>query len=377
MADEVGSHPAWIEVAHHKYDALGIIDHGRLERLINDLPDPKAQYPQIVTFMGDVRKRSILADLFSDSASSPSLMSTDRSVVDLHMDASTGTSRYPALFADIESRLSVSPRTERQKIYKQSRRGVKTSQILWQDEPGTTLRTIIARVVIPFSDVICLFADDIGGVDAACNHLITWPCADRTASSVFQQFQPHVILITSETRDAKIKRMQDDTITERLRKADFPCSAVTIVHLPILVSGEVMKYVRPYMVKMRQNRVDRHLQFSSPNLLWLFNEALAHAARTRALPFDFISAWYASRPASPALIDHLTAFWNLAREERMTMEQIGAIIASSLRVEAYYLSSHGKCSVTITAKWTDATTAKLLDQSSRPATSTTPFMRVS
>lgn len=91
-------HTFWLELSH-EMAAAQVVYGSRLSRLVNELPQPSVQLPQVVFFMGHLQKNKALRQLCSSNyrgqgRSQPS--------VNIRSDNRTLQSLQPRFFADCD-----------------------------------------------------------------------------------------------------------------------------------------------------------------------------------------------------------------------------------------------------------------------------------
>ncbi|KJZ68128.1 hypothetical protein HIM_12483 [Hirsutella minnesotensis 3608] len=101
---------------------------------------------------------------------------------------------------------------------------------------------IIHRTMLPLADVVCLFAQDIGGIDVALQRLQSW--FGRGQPSSMPQIRPRVLLVVGED-EHHIAQLRLDDIVKRSPNAYVAdkCTDVVIVSLPDKSSRVMRQHV--------------------------------------------------------------------------------------------------------------------------------------
>ena len=159
--------------------------------VISDLPDPPHQFPGIITFYGKRFMQNALRALFLRNKFR---RSSDRSLLNLRVDIGFEGQENPVLFADgdlagVES--SCSSRTCH------FSRTLSTS---WDSMKAYNIGfSLHARLAWFFVDVICIFAEDYGGLSGTID-LISKLVECGSASTLPRQVRPSLVIATASSR---------------------------------------------------------------------------------------------------------------------------------------------------------------------------------
>ncbi|SMY30092.1 unnamed protein product [Zymoseptoria tritici ST99CH_1A5] len=160
-----------------------------------------------------------LVDAFQTSVVDPNRNNPAKrpeGLVNLYIDTCSIAQEYPLLLVDTDPSLEVQPRL----LQHVSCHEIKTHRIDWDCPPDFCFQDVLlARLVFLFADVICIFADDVGGLAGAGGHLLAWSRCG-SASSLRSQVRPRVIVVTSEPRSAATQLLEE-SITALSVTADF------------------------------------------------------------------------------------------------------------------------------------------------------------
>ncbi|KAH1805673.1 hypothetical protein KXX35_000530, partial [Aspergillus fumigatus] len=151
---------------------------------------------------------------------------------------------------------------------------------------------ILARVLFLFVDVICIFADDIGGLDAVRTSLSTWATVGRSASSL--EHRPRVLIVAEANGSSVTHDLLDESdflfLLMQDRNAMEVFSTPSLLHLPggDLSSMARHRPLRDELLKAvdlsRRHRKEDGYLFSAAHLDRFFHYALTHVCRTPQLP---------------------------------------------------------------------------------------------
>lgn len=330
-------HPNWVEVSD--VTACRVIDSGRLGRLVKDLRDPTAQFPQtLVCVGGDTKKRAIDA-LFPDH--NPTRNRRRQGLTDLYIDPSRVRQQYPIFFVDCSLEAPVPIRTESPKGHEKV-----SFDTAWQMTAGNRKEIILTRVIFPFTDVIAIFADDFSGLDVVFSLLQRWNQSEA-ASTLPWRAQPRICVIAASpsTSDELLQQRAFQTRLRELRPSRH-FSSIRLVCLPREASGN--QYLRRILLEdelgiARQNRQSERVLFAAHHLSSFFTRAVAHVATSVREPFDFVRASRIYRPLPVGFGEQTSLFLRIAREHHFPDDDTVAIVASSVLLDAFPPGSHREC----------------------------------
>lgn len=318
-----------------------VVDPNRMSRLFKSLHDPDRQFPCQVVCVGQKEKRSALRQIFSGNnpAKRP------EGLVNLYIDTCSIAQEYPLLLVDTDPSLEVQPRL----LQHVSCHEIKTHRIDWDCPPDFCFQDVLlARLVFLFADVICIFADDVGGLAGAGGHLLAWSRCG-SASSLRSQVRPRVIVVTSEPRSAATQLLEE-SITALSVTADFIAtfSAMRIEYVEQCGSSAV-RY-QPLRRLLRQDEVPHarkirqrsRMLFSARHLSWLFPHAVAHFCRSFEDTFDFVQCFSDCGHQQSNLLYHASTFINQSMERKVPYDAVASVIASSILLDAYPQGTHSE-----------------------------------
>ncbi|KAL4889165.1 hypothetical protein BDV59DRAFT_205438 [Aspergillus ambiguus] len=330
MSEAAGSE--WLRLVRH---AAGIfVQHGEcLTRIKEQLVSPRTQFPSLTLFLGQRRKNVALRYLFPDNH-----MGRGNPGLGLRLDSRTVFSDHPILFADCDPHLT--PLTVEVGNFDGDELPFRWSSEchLWD--------ILLARLLFPFVDVVCIFADDVGGLDAVHTALATWASLGRDASGLEHRSR---ILVVAETDNVSVTRdlIEESDFLFRLTEMPDIAEVFSTPHLLHLRAGGLSGMARHRELKeallkaidlSRRDRKEDGCLFSATHLNAFFRCALEHVCAAPAQPFDFVRC---GRPPAARLQGHrahLQAFLELTKGAEW--EHQAAYIASTLLVDAYPPRAH-------------------------------------
>lgn len=324
------THYQWVDLTG--FDRNWSISYGqRLLKIIEEIPDPDTQFPSTLFFLGKKAKISALQAIFHRNNIKKR---REHGIANLQLDVTTSGAVYPLLLADCNPEASYANMIG-------SWNGCNETNNFYIDTgeaPQPNVRDVVdmihARLLLPFIDVVCLFADDLGGVDKC----VEWLSRIARASLPLKPhsiLKPQVLIVTSDLHDPSVSFQTADV---PLEDVFAPISFINLVqgsstlpsasmYLPL--HGALLKSVD----RAREGRISSHLHFSALHLNAFFSEAVKIFASTPSRPFDFIET--AAEQAGKEFSLHLRHFLFLAEENALSWTSIPPFIASAILVDAY------------------------------------------
>ena len=335
-------HLEWLLVTGGQEVAL--INSGRLTRIVGELTNPATQQPSVLLFIGRRAKHQALRELF------PNHIKKGRNdgIATLRIDNTSLYSDNPVLFAESDPSATV-PSTLNSSCHES-----KSFPIRWAN--ATTVHDVYdilhARILCPFSDVLCIFAGDFPNFKSVVDRLKTWAVAGG-GSSPFERVRPRVVIVrqgheasASPTHD--LLEMQDVqwSLDQKVLK-DF-YSSIKVLHLadeqisPLARFRRLKELLWRQMDEMRNVRLRYQCLYSAVHLDKLFQTAVSHTAASVLRPFNFITASRLGNEVGPDHANHLTSFFRLGLDHGLPDDTMGRFIASTLLLDAYPPRMHRK-----------------------------------
>jgi hypothetical protein len=309
----------------------------RLSQIQEQLRKPATKYPSVVMFLGRERKDAALHLLFPQNRSSVGYG------IRLQADNWTLYSHHPILVADCDPHLtpmqSETSRHFREEI-----------AIRWATGGDLhVLDVFLARLFFPFVDVICMFADDMGGMQAVRTTLTTWATLGAGASSL--KCRPRV-LVVAETEEVSILHdmlEEDDFLSGLLHNQEVRATFAEdprLLHLPSQPPPCSARF-RPLKEEIlraldlaRQERRELGCLFSAAHLDGFFDRALRSVCKSRDRTFDFAQAARGDLAVGHIYTSHLVTFLDLTDDQPLDSRM--AFIASTILMDAYPTGVHRK-----------------------------------
>lgn len=210
-------HSDWVELSTTTRH-LRLSDPARLHRLIGELERAVKQHPHIVLCLGKERRKLISQILLGQRVIWPS--STRKTSVggisSIISDKSQAGVDHPIFFAHswVEGAIPTSRGYQCHET-RPARNGWPASQ---QDAHDA----ILTKLFFPFSNLVCVFVEDLGKFDAVLDRLNAWTSTPRATNlaDFARGALPRVCFITSGPLSAEAQ-IQEEAAHSRLDKVDF------------------------------------------------------------------------------------------------------------------------------------------------------------
>ncbi|CAF9908092.1 MAG: hypothetical protein GOMPHAMPRED_006067 [Gomphillus americanus] len=306
-------HIAWMQCTNEN-NRLRLQENFRLSSIVSSLPDPFNQYPGTIAFYGKRHMQNALREVFPRNKFR---RSSGRSLLNLRLDIVSERQDHPILFADgdltnLES-TCFSGTCHMSKTLPTSWNGVDAQQV------G---RLLHARLAWLFVDVICVFAEDYGGLTGIMD-LISRFVSCGSASSLPQATRPSLIIATpSWTRSSTLAVIEKDTlhqtIKERSRAMESVFSSIKVLELTDSTVSSLARYRRLKEVLLNELdhgriiRLETKTLFLAEHLVAFWMSASRSIASDAFRDFDFIQASRQDLRTPQDFTSHLSTFVNCA-----------------------------------------------------------------
>jgi hypothetical protein len=320
---------------------MAISYNGRLAQLAGQLDCKDSQTPTIVLFLGKRAKDDALGQLFPDDHCHR--RRRHGSSVNLRLDRSSTRSAHPIMFADCDPSL-------RARVEWDEHPNAATRQyfpLAWQSRMATSqlLDDILPRLLFAFTDVICLFADDCGGLLGALSLLLSW-ARSYTPSRDHIAWRPHVVVATriasAENEKVILTAWDDDTW---LQKAFASVSLAIVPSQGEILPAGADSGLKAHLLRMyavaRADRASTSILFSATHVSALFERALGHYSQDRSEPFNFIRASRFGNEVTDETT-HMETLLNLCKVHEIPSTAACSLVASATLVDAYPPGMHSK-----------------------------------
>ncbi|KAL0933537.1 uncharacterized protein CTRU02_212500 [Colletotrichum truncatum] len=343
-------HTGWLRLAT-KDQAYVIESSDRAKRLLDSLPRPDCQYPSTLVLIGNATKRIVMQRLGVDITRP----NTTRGHGEIHLSlAPVGAAGgRPTLIADAD--IPPHKRLGRPRksplCHELVTRSISTS--LSVAIPSTAVEAgdrVYNRMLFPFADVVCLFADDIGGVEIVAQRLASWLDLESPSTS---SVRPWLVVVTNggEENSARsqllhaVRKRTDAHVSERFHGLRVISLADTSPkslrrHLHSL-RWDILSNELSYMTETKRvERVLAYCLFSATHLAGLIRHAAEHLGDADAPPLDFLAISRLDNPIAEDLQAHLARFLTHCDSVEALKRFAVPVIASSFLLDHYPPDMH-------------------------------------
>lgn len=333
------NHSTWLHISGtHE---LAVHDEGRFTRLLDDLTDATTQRPSMLLFVGQQAKNTALRELFPFNS-----FKGKRSVdgVNLRLDTTTISSDYPIFIADSDPKLKISSTSSQWPCH-----DVKSYRMQWECPPQFAISDCMyARLLFPFTDVICVFADDFNSPTNVIDLLKSWAAAGSASHLPYLIRPKIVVVVTGDEASVTFNVLQAQDFKFGLGQQDLMkfFSSIVILYLTEAPISSLARHRRLKEVLLRNADEMRHLRqqsrllYSAIHFDRLFGEAVRHVSLTFKKSFNFVEASRLWNPIHDEYSEHLSTFVRLADHHKISSEDQASFLASGMLMDAYPPGMH-------------------------------------
>jgi len=370
-------HTQWLGLAVNDGDVL-LQNTDRLQTLLEDLPDPDEQSPSLFVFIGNRSKAMAIKEL-AKTFSPPPRYGRDSSCqsqhddesswrgqtklngrrahgeIHLHIHAPSTFSSRPVLLAEGDLPSLDKPKVLAiEKCHETASRPL-NARALTTPTLSESADKIYFRLLSPFTDVFCFFADDVGKLRPIVQRLAIWLDLGQP-SSLPKSTRPKVLIVIERDEDVygddesasrAFKQMLSEETTMDVSEQFSDIRILSLAaHNKDLSNKarhrELFEQLLNFSDQVREARVRTQTLFSAHHFAAFFHYALTHVAATSVEPFNFISASRIENPVASDLRDHLVDFLHNIKTPQKLLQFAIPIIASSFLQDAYPPDMHCK-----------------------------------
>ena len=336
-------HRAWLHATStNDGKEVTLFNPDRMTRIVKELTNAETQRPSVLLFIGREAKTLALRKLFPQDDFSNS-----------HYDG-LATLRFgkaclypgcPVLLAESDPFAAIPSAANPYYCHETEPFRLKWAKAIPVDELYDILH---ARLLLLFTDVLCVFADDFADFESVVERLEKWAAAG-SASTASKQIRPRVIIVKrideaglSPTYD--VLAMQDLELSLNRKSLKKFYSSITLLHLADEETSPLEDLLWKNMNKTRQVRQINRCLYSAIHLAEFFRMAVTHTATSLLRPFDFVLASRQNNEVGSDHADHLTTFLRLGTQAGLSWDVMADYIASSILLDAYPPRMHSQAS---------------------------------
>ncbi|KUL81600.1 hypothetical protein ZTR_10492 [Talaromyces verruculosus] len=322
--------PIWFQLTND-HDRVSFHSYRRLAELLHQDRFPRITvHPSLTCFLGRHRKDCALERIFLGQ------QTPSTGAWNLQVDPRTASASNPCLVVDGDPLLRLADADQESN---EGNDGATSRPVEWATaRMPHLLDAVLARLLFPFCDLICLFVDDLGGDAGVCTLLQSWTAFGCTATTT--RHRPRLLLI-SESDEGALSHIKHDPDAGN---AGF-FSSVTYLHLPVRLEPIDDDAYQPLSSaiteELEQSQLTRQQTrscLSGSHLNALYESAVQHVCTTAEEPFNIIRACRQHRPIPTSLTDHFRVFLSLSPPMPRLIAL--SVIASSILMDAYREEMH-------------------------------------
>jgi hypothetical protein len=341
-------HTDWIEVSRSSRH-VRLSDPGRLDRLVGKLKRSAHQFPQIVLCVGKEEKRKLVTKTILNrpsrvTRSTRAAVASSDGLASIFFDESQSEDDHPIFFADYRLGGTI-PEKRPCKCHE-----TKSVPNAWPLGQTDIHDSVLTHLIFPFSDLVCLFADDLGGVDAVMDHMEIWCAVEPTTdlANLARRALPRVCIITSGSFSPD-SQIQDEAWRARLNRLSYlnHFSSVQILRFDKDTDTDFHKNFRFLLTNELETscslKKKHQIQFSAAHLASFFSQATLHLAANPSRKFSFLAASRVYRPVPSAYPEQIRILLCNRARYGVGLDSIAKLVASCLVLDAYPNACHSTC----------------------------------
>jgi len=302
--------------------------------MVRHFTTTEQQHPSLVFFVGKRFKTVVLRDLYT---SNNITRRKAHGIANLLVDFGSDTSRCPVLLADCTPGAACTSLIGPWSACHESRRHTMSGHSSRQEDMVAFLHV---NLLFPFTHVVCVFADDLGGNRACASYIDSWIRQRRGRTTTSVEARPHLLVATTQVRDA-------DALMQLECHDDFDLVFESFYFLTLDGSAalanclKLRRTLNHVIDDARLLRQEQHLLFAGPALADAFSHAAEAISRDATTSTDLLT----SLPHPARSLDdrtvarHLQHFLSLA-VEHLPAATVIELLASALLVQGYPSTTH-------------------------------------
>lgn len=329
----------------------------RLEKLVQQIPDRYNAKPSLIVLIGEKAKSQALRQLFNIKQTR--LFRNQRYKGEVHLNLySDCSSPGPLLVADGRLGESQVPKKHAgpERCHQERQISIPNDTIGGTQICRHDITSVVyQRLLFPFADVFCLFANDLGGLRDVARQLACLSQKPNPSTLAPKTF-PQILVVTSciaADRDDDLRGMFLYMFREESQKDFNECfpglDIVSIGSTMRFSSGAQYRSLKERILgmcsKARQAREDHRVHFSAEHMRAYFSMTCDHICKTIEDPFDFILSSRVDGPRKEDLSNHLSHLVGAINDPQTLINFGIPLISSCLLMDSYPPDAHGEYAV--------------------------------
>ena len=204
-----------------------------------------------------------------------------------------------------------------------------------------------ARIFDLFSDVFCIFVDDLSDFNSVVNHLRCWVITKKTSNLLWlsvvivkcdSEFHVSSTFISFETRNVQF------TLNQKILKNFY--SSIAVFHLidekisPLARFRPLKELLWRRMDEMRNVWLHCQRLYSAVHLNKFFQLVISQTALFILQPFNFVIASWINNEIGPNHVNHLITFLRFEIDDGFLNNIMTIFIISIILLNAYLFKMH-------------------------------------
>lgn len=342
-------HVQWLRL-HQDQSTFTLHNGNRFHNITKSLPRPSKQYPSLLFFVGSVAKSAALRNIYPESRL-PNYR--HHGVANICIDPKTADDNYPVVLADScpERAALVNPGTAEHKCHETTIQSVDWPETKNGPPQRQNLIDLInARLLSLFIDVLCIFAEDCGGLAGVVTKLTNW-AGIGSASSLPSTVRPRVVIVTripEDTFDSEVLRFRSQLFsTPKFSQSFSSLNVINVLGRLRPSTGSQFSALKEVLAQETQTsrlaRTDSFALFSSAHSASFFEKALSRFSKSPEASFDFIRASRDGNTVNQEFHDHIDKFMSLCLEHKLPDSIPLPFIASAILLDCFPPGMHRGC----------------------------------
>jgi hypothetical protein len=329
---------AWLDLVKEN-EAWDLVHTNRLEQLVQGLPNPKYQCPSLLYFYGNSNRKKALRALFpynNITRKGPA------GLIRLHLSTKTAHTQNLILFA--ESLLCLEQSLDDSKWLKNPTTKHRTFSLAGADgtlTPARLQQEVKRQLVLPWTQVLCLFLDSVPDIQVATN-LLRRPRRQLTIGDGVVPAPTQIVIVLTNSQHATKAFAQE---CAQLQKLDI--GTVTILDLRPshgLSDSVVFETLQTLIAKqlsiVQAEQISNCRCFSASDLSAFWSTRLqSHSWLLHAPPFDLLARARRDYVRNKTKDDCLREVTQTSTG--YSKEDYDDLVASAFLMDAYPPQMHG------------------------------------
>ncbi|CAG8426028.1 unnamed protein product [Penicillium salamii] len=334
---------AWLDLVSEN-EVWNLVDTNRLEELVQELPYPKWQYPSLLYFTGNSNRMKALRALFpynNITRKGPS------GLIRLHLSTNTAHTQSPVLFA--ESSLNLEHSMGDSKWLKHSTTKHRSFSITGTEgllPPARLQQEVKRELVLPWTQVLCLFLDSAADIQAARN-LLQQPRRQLTIGDEGIPAPTQIVIVLTNGKHTTKAFTQEYAQLQKMIKT----GTVTILDLSprsglsdSVAFAPLESLILKQLGIVQAEQLSACRRFSAVHLSAFWNTHVQiHQRLLDAPPFDLLERTRRGYTKNDTMGDCLREVSQHRKSVSCSREDFDDLVATAFLMDAYPPGMHGKC----------------------------------